>query len=121
MVSKDKLYFLVENFFGVMTMTGLTIICLWQAAYVLVKELNTSSLGKVIDFTVVPGYGIKCIVRGIHMTVRSFNNGCASSNQSPGRDVNEEGEVNGNFGIKLMKLGKTELDVLHQNYPPTIS
>ena len=35
------------------------------------QTLNTQSLGKVTNFSAVPGYGIQCVVSGIHQMVQS--------------------------------------------------
>ena len=38
------------------------------------QTLNTESLGKVTNFSAVPGYGIQCVVSGIHYMVQSSTN-----------------------------------------------
>ena len=46
------------------------------------QTLNTESLGKVTNFSAVPGYGIQCVVSGIHQMVQSSTNSKLPSHHS---------------------------------------
>ena len=46
------------------------------------QTLNTESLGKVTNFSAVPGYGIQCVVSGIHQMVQSSTNSKLLSHHS---------------------------------------
>ena len=61
--------------------------CLYCFIYIVLfiyflQTLNTESLGRVTNFSAVPGYGIQCVVSGIHNMVQSHANNKLSSHNS---------------------------------------
>lgn len=74
------------------------------------QTLNTESLGKVSNFSAVPGYGIQCVVSGIHMMVQSTNKQAFSSNHSIDGLVKGEGAENGTAGIEMQTFGESIID-----------